>query len=226
MRFTIVVPRMNPGDQIPLVLSLHGLASSGDSVPAYYGKGLLESLTGPALRPLGALIVAPDAPKNNWTDPVAERAVVALVREMIQRYPIDTTRTLVTGFGAGGMGAWFLASRHPGLFRAAVPLTSFPLVRHARMDRASILTAYDEMTKDRTGSWTVPYRGMPIYAIHSRLDENIPFASESTLVAMINARGGSVRLVAVDSLKHGPAVLYQGALRASVYWIRRQWDRR
>ena len=217
---------MQPGDQIPLVLSLHGLASAGDSVPPFYGQGLLEFLTGPALRPLGALIVAPDAPKNNWTDPVAERAVVALVREMIQRYPIDTTRTLVTGFGAGGLGTWFLAGRHPELFRAAVPLTSFPLARHARMDRASILAAYDEMTKDRTASWAAPYRGVPVYAIHSRRDENVPFASESTLVSMINSRGGAVHLVAVDSLPHGPAVLYQGALRASVYWIRRQWDRR
>ena len=226
VRFAIVVPRMNPGDRIPLILSLHGLASYGDSVPPYYGQGLLESLVGPALAPLGALIVGPDAPKNNWTDPVAERAVVALVREMIQRYPIDTMRTLVTGYGAGGMGTWFLANRHPRLFRAAVPLTSFPMVRHAQMDRAGILGAYDEMTKDRTGSWTAPFRGVPVYAIHSRQDESIPFASESTLVSMINARGGAVHMVAVDSLKHGPPVLYQGALRASVYWIRRQWDRR
>ena len=226
VRFAIVVPRMNPGDQIPLVLSLHGLASNSDSVPPYYGQGLVESLIGPALQPLGALILAPDAPRNNWTDPVAERAVIALVKEMIQRYPIDTMRTLVTGFGAGGMGTWFLAHRHPRLFRAAVPLTSFPLIRPARMDRASLLAAYDDMTKDRTGSWTAPYRNLPVYAIHSRQDESIPFASESTLVSMINAHGGAVHLVAVDSLKHSPAVLYQGALRASVYWIRRQWGQR
>jgi hypothetical protein len=78
-----------------------------------------------------------------------------------------------------------------------VPLTSFPLVRHARMDRASLLAAYDDMTNDRTGSWTAPYRDVPVYAIHSRQDENIPFASESTLVSMINAHGGAVHLVAV-----------------------------
>lgn len=226
VRFAIVVPRMQPGDRIPLVLSLHGLASNGDSVPPYYGKALLEALTGPALQPLGALIVAPDAPKNNWTDPVAERAVVALVREMIQRYPIDTTRTLVTGFGAGGMGTWFLASRHPRLFRAAVPLTSFPLVRHSRMDRASILAAYDELMKDVTGTWTAPFREVAVYAIHSRQDESVPFASESTLVSMIKARGGLVELAAVDSLKHGPTIPYQGPLRAAVPWIRRAWSRR
>lgn len=226
IRFAMVVPAMLPGDQIPFVLALHGRPPLGDTVPPYYGREILESLIGPALRPLGALIVAPDAPTNNWTDPVAERAVFALVNEMKRRYPIDTMRTLVTGFGAGGMGTWFLANKHPRLFRAAVPLTSFPLVRYTRMDRASIFAAYDELAKDRSGSWTGPYRDVPVYAIHSRHDENIPFASESTLVSMINARGGSVHLVAVDSLKHGPAEVYQGALRASVYWIRRQWSRR
>lgn len=226
IRFAMVVPAMRPGQEIPLVLALHGRASTGDSVPAWFGMRSLESLFGPALRPLGALIVAPDAPKNNWTDPVAERAMVAFVAEMKQRYPIDTMRTLVTGNSMGGMGAWFLMSRHPALFRAAVPLTSFPLVKYTLFNQQGLTAAFNEMTTDVSGSWTMPFRGAPIYAIHSRQDESVPFAAESTLVTMINARGGRVSFVALDSLKHGPAIVYQGALRGSVSWIRRQWDRR
>ena len=226
IRFAMVVPAMRPGQELPLVLALHGRASTGDSVPAWYGMRSLESLFGPALRPLGALIVAPDAPKNNWTDPEAERAMVAFVQEMKRRYPVDTMRTLITGNSMGGMGSWFLVSRHPNLFRAAVPLTSFPLVRHTPINQQGLTAAFNEMTTDASGSWTAPFRGVPVYAIHSRQDESVPFAAESTLVSMINARGGAVHFVAVDSLKHGPAIAYQGALRSSVYWIRRQWDRR
>jgi predicted peptidase len=226
IRFAMVVPAMRPGDQIPLVLALHGRPSTGDSVPAWYGMRSLESLFGPALRPLGALIVAPDAPRNNWTDPVAERAILAFVDEMKRRYPVDTMRTLITGISMGGMGTWYLVNRHPTLFRAAVPLTSFPLVRHTPIDQQGLAAAFDEMAKDASGAWTAPFRGVPVYAIHSRQDESVPFVAESTLVSMINARGGLVHFVAVDSLKHGPAILYQGALRSSVYWIRRQWDRR
>ena len=226
IRFAMVVPAMRPGQELPFVLALHGRASTGDSVPAWYGMRSLESLFGPALRPLGALIVAPDAPKNNWTDPEAERAMVAFVQEMKRRYPVDTMRTLITGNSMGGMGSWFLVSRHPNLFRAAVPLTSFPLVRHTPISQQGLTAAFDEMTNDASGSWTAAFRGVPVYAIHSRQDESVPFAAESTLVSMINARGGAVHFVAVDSLKHGPAIAYQGALRSSVYWIRRQWDRR
>src|SRR5688500_18435456 len=103
----MVVPAMRPGQEIQFVLALHGRASTGDSVPAWYGMRSLESLFGPALRPLGALIVAPDAPKNNWTHPESERAMVAFVQEMKRRYPVDTMRTLVTGNSMGGMGSWF-----------------------------------------------------------------------------------------------------------------------
>ena len=226
IRFAMVVPRMRPGEQLPFVLALHGRASTGDSVPAWFGMRSLESLFGPALRPLGALIVAPDAPRNNWTDPVAERALLAFVDEMKQRYPVDTMRTLITGNSMGGMGAWFMVNRHPTLFRAAVPLTSFPLVRHTQFNQQGLTAAFNEMTTDASGAWTAPFRGVPVYAIHSRQDESVPFAAESTLVSIINARGGQVHFVAVDSLKHGPAIEYQGALRSSLYWIRRQWDRR
>jgi predicted peptidase len=225
IRFAMVVPAMRPGDQLPFVLALHGKAPTQDTVPPYFGQRSLETLFGPALRPLGALIIAPDAPKNNWTDPVAERAILSLVREMKRRYPIDTMRTLVTGNSMGGMGAWFLVNRHPKLFRAAVPLTSFPLVRYTSIDRTGLAAAFDEMTKDNSGAWTAPYREVPVYAIHSRQDESVPFSAESTLVSMIKARGGLVDFVAVDSLKHGPAIEYQGALRSSLYWIRRQWAR-
>ena len=226
VRFAIVVPRMNPGDQLPLVLALHGQAPTRDTVAAYFGQRSLEALFGPALSPLGAIIVAPDAPRNNWTAPEAEQAMLAFVGEMKRRYPIDTLRTLVTGISMGGMGAWFLANRHPTVFRAAVPLTSFPVVKYTLFNRAGLVGAFDEMTKDASGAWTAPYRQVPVYAIHSRADENIPFSAESTLVSIIKARGGLVEFVPLDSLKHGPAVAYQGALRAAVPWIRRQWSRR
>lgn len=225
IRFAMVVPPMLPGDRLPLVIALHGQASTRDTVPAYYGQRSLEALFGPALRPLGAIIVAPDAPSNNWTDPVAERALLALATEMKRRYPIDSLRTLLTGISMGGMGTWFIAQRHPSAFRAFVPLTSFPLVRHTQFNRAGLGAAFADMVKDEGASWTPPLRSVPIYAIHSRQDESVPFAAESTLVSLINARGGSVHFVAVDSLRHGPASAYQAPLRASLYWIRRQWDR-
>ena len=224
VRFAILVPPINPGERVPLVLALHGLANP-DSVAAWYGQQTLESLFGIALRPLGAIIVAPDAPRNNWTDPMAERATMALVDEMKRRYPIDERRTMVTGVDMGGMGAWFLAHQHPQAFRVVVPISSFPLIRKTNIDRVGLAAAYNAMVSDASSAWAEPFRGLPVYAIHSRQDENVPFSAESTLVARINARGGYVHFAKLDSLKHNPARAYGPALRAAIPWIRRQWDR-
>ena len=224
VRFAILVPPINPGERVPLVLALHGLANP-DSVSAWYGPRTLESLFGIALRPLGAIIIAPDAPRNNWTDPVAERATMALVDEIKRRYPIDERRTMVTGVDMGGMGAWFLAHQQPKAFRVVVPLTSFPLIRKTSIDRVGLAAAYNAMVSDASSAWAEPFRGLPVYAIHSRQDENVPFLAESTLVSRINARGGYVHFAKLDSLKHNPARAYGPALRAAIPWIRRQWDR-
>lgn len=224
VRFTILVPPLRPGARVPFVLALHGEANP-DSVPVFYGGRTLELLFAIALKPLGAIIVAPDAPKNNWTDPVAERAILSLIGEVRRRYPVDTMRTLVTGVSMGGMGAWYFAHQHPTAFRAVVAVSSFPLIRYTPFNRAGLASAYDDMVKDANGAWTAPYRQLPVYAIHSRQDHSVLFAAESTLVSMINARGGRVQFVALDSLPHDPARVYAPALRASVPWILRQWDR-
>lgn len=223
VRFSILVPPMTPGDRLPLVLALHGRVP-GDTVPAWHGQQLVEELIGPALRPLGALIVAPDAPGNNWTDPVTERAMLSLMDEMHRRYPIDSKRTLVTGFSMGGMGAWFLAQQHPNLFRAAVSVAGQPVTRMPFVDPAQVRAAFRQLSTSGDG-WTSAFRTVPVYAIHSRQDQTVPFASESTLVAQIRTNGGMVSLAVIDSLPHLPAMIYQGALRAAVPWIRRQWSR-
>jgi hypothetical protein len=106
-----------------------------------------------------------------------------------------------------------------------VTVSSFPLVRYTPFTRAGLSSAYDEMARDPNGTWTTPYRQHPEYAVHSRQDHSVLFAAESTLVSMINARGGQVQFVALDSLPHDPARIYGPALRAAVPWIFRQWDR-
>ena len=82
-RYTIAIPASYTGDQpVPLVLALH----YGGTVTPYYGKGFLVGLVEPALRDLGAIIIAPDCTADDWTQPESETDVLALLDHV--GYPI------------------------------------------------------------------------------------------------------------------------------------------
>jgi predicted peptidase len=120
IRYGLAVPRNydreHPG---PLVLALH--PGGGANVP-YYGLQFMQQIVirGFANVDLAPIIIAPDVPARSWSDPVSEKAVMALVKHVLDEYPIDKTRVLVTGFSMGGRGTWFFESRHHDLFTGGI----------------------------------------------------------------------------------------------------------
>ena len=145
LNYTVSVPSLKPWQRVPLILALH----YGGEVTPYYGRGYLEILVYPALKELGAIIIAPDCPGKNWTDPKSEKAILELLDFVKTSWPVDSTRLVVTGFSMGGAGAWFLAEKYPGFFSAALPVAGYP--------------------KDVTSV------KIPVYVIHSKKDEIIMF---------------------------------------------------
>ena len=206
---------------LPLVLVLH-YGAPGDVTPPYYGDGILERLVRPALGTLSAVFVAPDAPGRGWADPRSERAVLALLDHLRTSMKLDAHRTIVTGYSVGGMGVWYFVARHPELFRAAVPIASFPMLRDGRTaaDRRSQLLA---IGLDRAGSWTAPFLRVPMYVIHSRGDELMPLSAIEQAVATLRAHHAQVELVRLDTVTHEQTGAYVEPLRAAMPWIQRQW---
>ena len=69
LRYAIAVPEAYDGSTaVPLVLALH-FGWGGGSPPPDYSATFLRVLVEPALRDLGAIIVAPLSPGGAWTDP-------------------------------------------------------------------------------------------------------------------------------------------------------------
>ena len=90
----------------------------------YYGSVFARMVVAPALADLNAIIVAPDCPTKSWTDPGADRAVMALLDKVMEEHTIDRKRVLVVGFSMGGRGTWFMAAHHADLFTAAIPMAA------------------------------------------------------------------------------------------------------
>ncbi|MBH97084.1 MAG: hypothetical protein CMM56_01385 [Rhodospirillaceae bacterium] len=196
-RYTIVVPEgYSPGDSVPLVLSLH----YGGSVTPFYGRGLLENLIEPALRGLGAILVAPDSAAGDWSNPEAEQHVLQLLTHVMRVYNIDEQKTLVTGYSMGGRGTWYLASRNQDYFRAALPIAGLPESNSGSID------------------WQIP-----IYVIHGAQDQVLALKPNQLVVQELQSRDSPVQLVVLDGVGHYEIPRYQEHLAAAVPWIRESW---
>jgi outer membrane protein assembly factor BamB len=194
VRYALSLPESGKGAG-PLILSLH---YAGHGAP-YYGRGMLESLVEPALRDLGAVIVAPDCPSSSWTTKESEEAVLALLDFVAASYGTDPERVVVAGYSMGGMGVWHLVSRHPERFSAAIPMAGAP--RDADLERVA-----------RT----------PLYAIHSRIDEVVPLTPTREAVTRLRDGGARAELVLVD-VPHYESARFEPHLEKAADWLRGIW---
>jgi predicted peptidase len=198
-RYTIAVPVGYTGNQpIPLVLALH----FGGEVTPFYGRTILEELIEPALRELGAIIIAPDCPTNSWTDPQSEKAVLELLAYVEENYAVDVRRRLITGYSMGGAGTWYLAARNPDRFSAAVIMAGWPP------------QAIEDV------EWKIP-----LVIIHSRQDEIVPLQSTEYFTNSLQEKGAPVKLVVLDGITHYEMFRFVEPLRTTISWVESVWQR-
>ena len=197
LRYTISVPA-NAGDggKTALVVSLH----YGGKVTPFYGGDMLDELVGPALRNLGAVLVAPDSLGGDWSAPDNEQAVVWLTQTVRDVYAIDSKRVALTGYSMGAAGTWFLAGRHADLFSAALPVSG------------------------PAGDSRVAALRMPLYVIHSAHDEIFPIARTKTFVLDLQAKGANVQWQELRDPTHYQVADFVPALAKAEPWLRAIWD--
>jgi predicted peptidase len=197
LRYTISIPVALPArGPLPLVVALH----YAGVVTPFYGKTVLVRLVEPALRELGAIVVAPDCPGEDWMDPGSEAMVLALLRHIRRVYDIDARRVLVTGYSMGGVGSWYLAAKHPDIFSAALPVAGVP----------------PPGAVERIGR-------VPLYVIHGRGDEVFPLWRSEKAVERLRAGGADVHLEVLEGAGHYDLPRFVEPLRGAVPWIKKVW---
>ncbi len=121
--YRIYVPQPLPaGERLPLVVFLHGSDQVGDDNEqqiAYDANGALELLRNAIAARIPLLFAAPQSPTERWQP----RQVLAVVRAIEARWPVDAQRIYLTGLSSGASGAWATAKAYPQLFAALVPMT-------------------------------------------------------------------------------------------------------
>ncbi len=197
IHYAISIPRnYSPSKPVPLILSLHFGVGGGDAAGA--GGNLIQVLIGPALSELGAIIVAPDSVRGNWSSPENEKGVNALLDMVLERYPIDKKKVVVTGFSMGGAGSWHLAEKFTDRFSAAIPVAGRP---------PEIATGWR----------------LPVLAIHSHDDQIVPFGPTEVRIAELQKAGVNAKLIALSGITHYETNRFRDALRQAIPWLQEIW---
>ena len=195
--YAISIPtNYSPSKPVPLILALHFGVGNGNAAGA--GGDMVEILIGPALAQLGAIIVAPDSIRGNWSTPENEKAVNALLDMVLARYAIDKKKVAVTGYSMGGTGSWHFAQEFPQRFSAAIPIAGTP--------------------PESAAGWR-----LPVLAIHSRDDQVAPFGPTETRIAQLQKAGVNAKLILLTGITHYETDRFQSALRQAVPWLREIW---
>jgi predicted peptidase len=184
------------GQLVPLVLTLH---PGGARMPGYGAAYLAQFFMTP-LVPLNAIIVAPDCPTRAWTDADADRAVMALLENVMSEYAVDRRRILVAGYSLGGHGTWFMSARHADFFTAAIAIAGSP----------------ERQPHDSLGR-------IPTYVIHSRTDEVVPFGPDQQTSQELEKLGRPVKFEAVNGGGHFDTASYLPAFTRAVAWVGERW---
>ena len=195
--YAISIPRnYSPASPVPLILALHFGVGGGDAAGA--GGDVVQALIGPALAELGAIIVAPDSVRGNWSSPENEKAVNVLLDMVLARYAIDKKKIAVTGYSMGGTGSWHFAEKFPQRFSAVIPIAGTPPAS--------------------ASGWQ-----LPVLAIHSRDDQVAPFGPTELRIGQLQKAGVNARLVLLTGITHYETDRFQSALRQAVPWLREVW---
>jgi len=197
IHYAIQIPRnYSPSVPVPLILALHyGVRGRG---AAGAGGEMVQILIGPGLAELGAIIVAPDSLRGDWSTPENEKAVNALLEMVMDRYPIDRKKVAVTGYSMGGTGSWHIAEKFPERFSAAIPIASRPPASPS--------------------GWR-----LPVLAIHSRDDQVAPFDPAQARIAELQKAGVNAKLIPLTGITHYETNRFRDALRQAVPWLREVW---
>jgi predicted peptidase len=182
-KYAIIVPRAYDGaTAIPAILFLHGAGEVGSDGSRQLLIGLAPAmLADPERWP--AIAIFPQLPdggdnKLHWRD--EEQAVMAMLDATRREWNIDPARIYLTGLSRGGAGTWFIASRHPDLFAAAMPVCGYG-------DPAEVAPT---LTK------------LPIWAFHGMKDDVVTPDKTRAIVEAIEAAGGSVKTTYFPEANH------------------------
>jgi len=185
--YVVWIPEdLDPQRTYPLLVFLHGSASTERNI-----------VGGRSAIPDGFIALGPRGrgPSNAWSWDHAQEDVAESMAAVIENYPVDETRIVLSGFSMGGYGVYRTYYETPEKFRALVVLSGAPNIAN----RWSETGDFPDFNEER---YLRPFEGVPIFVFHGRQDRNVSFDATASLVEKLRAVGADVEFHVEDDKGH------------------------
>lgn len=195
MPYRLLKPeQIEPGQDYPLVLFLHGAGERGtdNALQLVHGAGAFA--TPESRRNHPCFVVCPQCPLDrrwvevDWglpshTMPKTASVPLTLVFELVDKLaaelPVDKQRLYITGLSMGGFGTWDAIARRPQYFAAAIPICG-----GGDTAQAPKLV------------------GLPLWAFHGDQDPVVKPRRTADMIAAIRKAGGTPKMTMYRGVQH------------------------
>ena len=158
----------------PLMLFLHGVGESGDSLDLVTKHGPPKLIKQGQAFPF--IVVSPQTPVDHWWIP---GLLDKLLDEVIAQHRVDEDRIYVTGLSMGGYGTWALAAEYPNRFAAIAPICG-----GGDPGRACA------------------FKHLPVWAFHGAQDGVVSLERSQEMIDALEACGSDARLTVYPDADH------------------------
>lgn len=222
-RYQVYVPRgFSRFEKWPVILALHGGGEYGSDGIRPTVHGVAAAIRQHPER-VPAIVVFPQAPadgKPGWQLD-AGRAALHAVDDAIAEFSGDPARVYLTGYSAGGNGAWYLASRHPERFAAVVVVCGFVTEFVGRSSAVSYPSLAPAGAAEPHTWLAKRVAHLPIWLFHGDADGVVPVDESRRMFAALRAAGADAQYTELPGVSHDAWTPVYG--RAELFeWLLKQ----
>jgi predicted peptidase len=174
-------------ERYPLVIFLHGSGERGNDneIQLKYIAPLFLSAANRENYP--CFLIVPQCPADeNWIYPDWYRepkapmsTLISLIDSLLSLPFVDKSRVYITGLSMGGFGTWYLLTKRPELFAAAVPICG----------------GGDSHQVEK-------FSHIPIWNFHGAKDDAVPVENSRAMIQALKNSGGSPRYTEYKKVGH------------------------
>lgn len=202
-RYEVYVPRdWTLSRPWPVMVALHGGGEYGTDGLAPTVGALAKAIRQHPDR-FPAVVVFPHAhPGASGWQGVNGEAAMKEVDGALREFHGDRARVYLTGYSAGGNGAWWLAYHNPHRFAAAVIVCGFVTAFTGRQSHIEYPPIAPASAADPYGEIARGIGAMPIWLVHGDADRNVSVEESRHMLAALKAAGGDARYTELPGVDH------------------------